>query len=242
MSDRQEPTNRDVGARSGTGGSRTARPTELLAFTVSLPFDQRLADDDIAGSRAARPRPACAPASSRRKRPMRSSVRSTRSRSSWPTGTFTFEPTDEDIHTAIERRVTELAGAAGAKLHTGRSRNDQVATALRLYAKRSLTDVARLVLDLQRVLLDRAAEAGPVVPARLHPPAAGAAGAAVAPPARARLGARPRRRSAARVTRAGSTSRRSAPARSPARRSRSTRMASPTTSASRAGSRTRSTR
>ena len=43
-------------------------------------------------------------------------------------GTFEFVPTDEDIHTAIERRVTELAGAAGAKLHTGRSRNDQVAT------------------------------------------------------------------------------------------------------------------
>ncbi len=42
-------------------------------------------------------------------------------------GTFAFGPGDEDIHTAIERRVTELAGPAGAKLHTGRSRNDQVA-------------------------------------------------------------------------------------------------------------------
>ena len=58
-------------------------------------------------------------------------------------GSFVFEPSDEDIHTAVERRVTELAGAAGAKLHTGRSRNDQVATDLRLYAKRELLDVAR---------------------------------------------------------------------------------------------------
>ena len=48
-------------------------------------------------------------------------------------GSFAFAPSDEDIHTAIERRVTELAGPAGAKLHTGRSRNDQVATALRLF-------------------------------------------------------------------------------------------------------------
>src|SRR5690606_12730904 len=72
-----------------------------------------------------------------------------------------FEPTDEDIHTAIERRVTALAGEAGAKLHTGRSRNDQVATDLRLWARRELTGVARRVLALQRTLLERAREAGP---------------------------------------------------------------------------------
>src|SRR6266542_3124814 len=51
-------------------------------------------------------------------------------------GSFVFAPTDEDIHTAVERRVTELAGDAGAKLHTGRSRNDQVATDLRLFLRR----------------------------------------------------------------------------------------------------------
>src|SRR5690606_1966163 len=77
------------------------------------------------------------------------------------TGVFQFEPTDEDIHTAIERRVTALAGEAGAKLHTGRSRNDQVATDLRLWARRELTGVARRVLALQRTLLGRAGEAGP---------------------------------------------------------------------------------
>jgi argininosuccinate lyase len=75
-------------------------------------------------------------------------------------GTFAYQPTDEDIHTAIERRVTELAGPAGAKLHTGRSRNDQVATALRLWCKRELPAVAQRVLELQRVLLRRAEEAG----------------------------------------------------------------------------------
>ncbi len=60
----------------------------------------------------------------------------------------------------MERRVTELAGAPGAKLHTGRSRNDQVATDLRLYVKRALLEVAERVLALQDVLLDRARRAG----------------------------------------------------------------------------------
>ncbi len=69
-------------------------------------------------------------------------------------------PADEDIHTAVERRVTELAGDAGAKLHTGRSRNDQVATDLRLYTKRELRAVASEVLALQEELLRRAKEAG----------------------------------------------------------------------------------
>src|SRR5205085_10423594 len=60
------------------------------------------------------------------------------------------------IHTAIERRVSEIAGPAGGKLHTGRSRNDQVATAVRLFTKRQLTEVARGVVGLQEVLYERA--------------------------------------------------------------------------------------
>ena len=75
-------------------------------------------------------------------------------------GGFAFVPSDEDIHTAVERRVTELAGPAGAKLHTGRSRNDQVATDFRLWCKRELPAVARLVLALQEVLLGRADAGG----------------------------------------------------------------------------------
>jgi argininosuccinate lyase len=74
--------------------------------------------------------------------------------------TFVFVESDEDIHTAVERRVTEIAGAAGGKLHTARSRNDQVATDLRLWCKRELLAVARLLHDLQVVLLERAIDAG----------------------------------------------------------------------------------
>ncbi len=65
-------------------------------------------------------------------------------------GSFVFAESDEDIHTAVERRVTELAGPTGAKLHTGRSRNDQSATDVRLWMKRELVD-------------DRPADRGPAV-------------------------------------------------------------------------------
>ena len=111
-------------------GRFEGRPAEdLLAFTVSLPFDQRLAGDDIVEEE-------------------------------FDSGRFVFEPGDEDIHTAVERRVTELAGPAGAKLHTGRSRNDQVATDLRLWCKRELVVLAGGVVQLQAVLLDQAEAAG----------------------------------------------------------------------------------
>ncbi|MGA9076804.1 MAG: argininosuccinate lyase [Acidimicrobiales bacterium] len=84
-------------------------------------------------------------------------------------GRFEFADGDEDIHTAIERRVTEIAGDAGAKLHTARSRNDQVATALRLYVRRRIGEVAGLVLDLGDTLRDRAARAdGITLPGYTH--------------------------------------------------------------------------
>ena len=133
---------------------------ELLAFSESLSFDRRLAGDDINGSRA-------------HVRGLQRGDILTQDEADailaaldqvgdeLDKDTFTFEPSDEDIHTAIERRVTELAGPAGAKVHTGRSRNDQVATALRLYLKRELGDIAAALIELQHVLLDRAAESGP---------------------------------------------------------------------------------
>jgi argininosuccinate lyase len=133
---------------------------ELLAFTVSLPFDQRLAADDLDGSRAHVAGLTRAGILSQEEADL---VRTALDRvgEELRNGTFAFEPGDEDIHTAIERRVTELAGPAGAKLHTGRSRNDQVATALRLWCKRELTGLAGRLAALQRVLLERAREVGP---------------------------------------------------------------------------------
>ena len=75
-------------------------------------------------------------------------------------GSVEILPEDEDIHTVIERRVTQIAGEAGAKLHTGRSRNDQVATAFRLWTKRAIIETAGRVLVLQEVLVERAKAAG----------------------------------------------------------------------------------
>ncbi|RAW28472.1 Argininosuccinate lyase [Phytophthora cactorum] len=59
----------------------------------------------------------------------------------WAAGAFQPKDGDEDIHTANERRLTELIGAVGGKLHTGRSRNDQVATDVRLYLKRTIVGI-----------------------------------------------------------------------------------------------------
>jgi len=69
-------------------------------------------------------------------------------------GVFVRKPEDEDIHMAIERRVSELAGDVGAKLHTARSRNDQVATTLRLFTRDALAEVARRALELGDALSD----------------------------------------------------------------------------------------
>jgi argininosuccinate lyase len=133
---------------------------ELMAFTVSLPFDRRLAPDDLAGSRAHVAGLARAGLLSESEAAAVQQALDQVERE-LADGALQFVPSDEDIHTAIERRVTELAGSAGAKLHTGRSRNDQVATALRLWCRRELLAVARRVVDLQQVLLDRARLAGP---------------------------------------------------------------------------------
>ncbi|MDH4145560.1 MAG: argininosuccinate lyase, partial [Acidimicrobiia bacterium] len=132
---------------------------ELMAFTVSLPFDRRLARDDIAGSRAH--------ARMLRKVGLLSAAELAAIldgldlvEAEIVEGRFEYQPSDEDIHTAVERRLTDLAGAPGAKLHTGRSRNDQVATDLRLWTKRSLAEVGAQIVEFQRVLLERAREAG----------------------------------------------------------------------------------
>jgi argininosuccinate lyase len=65
---------------------------------------------------------------------------------------FTFLPSDEDIHMAIERRLTEKIGPLGGKLHTARSRNDQVLLDVRLYLREEITNIIRLITALQKQL------------------------------------------------------------------------------------------
>ncbi len=71
-------------------------------------------------------------------------------------GSFVFDINDEDIHMSIEKALIEDIGEAGARLHTGRSRNDQVITDTRLYAKKRCGDLMRANIELRRALLEQA--------------------------------------------------------------------------------------
>ncbi|KAL4897608.1 L-Aspartase-like protein [Aspergillus ambiguus] len=88
----------------------------------------------------------------------------------WATGTFTPTATDEDIHTANERRLSELVGKEiGGKLHTGRSRNEQIATDMRLWLRDELRRLDGFLADLVRVCVSRAeAELDYIMPGYTH--------------------------------------------------------------------------
>ena len=77
-------------------------------------------------------------------------------RAEFDAGTFQIEPGDEDIHTAVERRLTELAGPVAGKLHTGRSRNDQVTTDLRLYLLDEMASLRDSLIELQEAIVEQA--------------------------------------------------------------------------------------
>jgi argininosuccinate lyase len=130
-----------------------------MKFTESLSFDQKLWRDDIAGSKAHVKGLVHAQIISKSEGEKILSALETVYQE-FASNKFEFVQSDEDIHTAIERRVTQIAGDTGAKLHTGRSRNDQVATALRLWCKRELANIAKLTLELCDVLNKRANEFG----------------------------------------------------------------------------------
>jgi argininosuccinate lyase len=131
----------------------------LMAFTASLSFDKRLAASDVRGSVAHVHGLAKAGiVTNEEAESLLDALKQVGDELAG--GSFAYLDTDEDIHTAIERRVTELAPDSGAKLHTGRSRNDQVATAMRLFARGALADVITQVLEFQRTIERRATEAG----------------------------------------------------------------------------------
>jgi len=134
-------------------------PSEALqALNDSLPFDQRMFREDIAGSRA-HVRMLCDVGLFTEVERDGVLAALDTVEGEIESGSFVFAVNDEDIHTAVERRVTELE-SAGAKMHTGRSRNDQVATDLRLWTRGALDEVIDLVGRLQRTLLVQAEAAG----------------------------------------------------------------------------------
>ena len=149
-----------TGRTSLWGGRFAGGPAEALArLSVSVQFDWRLAPYDLAASRAharvlARAGPARPPTSSAGCWP-----RWTTSRRRARRGEFRPTVEDEDVHTALERGLLERLGALGGKLRAGRSRNDQVATDLRLYLRDHARGVAARLVELADALVEQAAAA-----------------------------------------------------------------------------------
>src|SRR4051794_3799094 len=144
------------GRFSGTIDQRMAQ------FNNSYPFDCRMWDEDIRGSLAwARQIHAAGVISAAELDELSAGLAAVRQE--FAAGSFAALPSDEDIHTAVERRLGELAGPVAGKLHTGRSRNDQVATDVRLWTLGAIGRADAALCGLQAALLDQAAAAGEVV-------------------------------------------------------------------------------
>jgi len=149
---------------------RMAEPTDRLveAFTTSYPVDCRLYRYDIAGSIAH-----CRMLARQRIVPRRDATRIVAALREilreFDAGTFPTDPADEDIHMAVERRLIEKIGPVGGKLHTARSRNDQVAVDLRLYLRAQTDAIEAQLATLQRAFAAVAERhAGLVMPGYTH--------------------------------------------------------------------------
>ncbi len=134
---------------------RFSEPVSALVkrYTASVTFDRRMAHQDILGSLA------------HAKMLARQGIISTSDLADIERGMtqiaeeigrneFAWNLDDEDVHLNIEKRLTELVGDAGKRLHTGRSRNDQVATDIRLWLRDAIDRILQLIGELQRNLLD----------------------------------------------------------------------------------------
>ena len=151
------------------GGRFAEGPDAIMtAINASIGFDKRLAAQDIAGSRAhAAMLAACDIISDSDAEAIREGLLTVLSEIEG--GEFAFSEALEDIHMNLEAELTRRIGPAGAKLHTARSRNDQVATDTRLYCRAEIDLLDAAVAELQRALLDRAERyATTVLPAYTH--------------------------------------------------------------------------
>ena len=135
------------------GGRFSKNTNELVdAFNASIDFDKRLYHEDIRGSIAhANMLAKCGiiPAEDGEKivaglKDILADIEA---------GNFSFEVALEDIHMNVEARLTERIGQAGARLHTARSRNDQVALDMHMYMKREVAEIAELLINFEKALL-----------------------------------------------------------------------------------------
>ena len=156
-------------ANSLWGGRFAGGPAEIMRrINASIDFDKRLYAEDIAGSKAH-----CAMLVAQNILSPEDGAAIIKGleqiRSEIEGGSFVFSAELEDIHMNIEARLAELIGPAAGRLHTARSRNDQVATDLRLWLRGAIDRLDVAMRDLQQALIDRTgAEAGTVMPGYTH--------------------------------------------------------------------------
>ena len=156
-------------ANSLWGGRFTSGPAEVMRrINASIDFDKRLYAEDIAASKAhcamlvaqSILSPQDGAAISAGLEQIKSEIES---------GSFAFSAEREDIHMNIEARLAELIGPTAGRLHTARSRNDQIATDLRLWVRDAIERLDAAMRELQHALMDRAeAEAATVMPGYTH--------------------------------------------------------------------------
>lgn len=151
-------------------GGRFSEPTDAFveAFTASVEFDQRMYKQDIEGSRAhARMLAKVGVLTDDDLQTLLQGLDQVEQEIA--EGRFEWPLSREDVHMNIEARLTELVGDAGKRLHTGRSRNDQVATDIRLYLREQIGYAIAEIRRLQTGLLDLAErEASTIMPGFTH--------------------------------------------------------------------------
>ncbi len=139
--------------------SRFSKPPEemVIHYTSSLPFDYRLYPEDIQGSIAhARMLAKQGIISKKEAREIENGLLAIKTE--LDEGRFEYKTELEDIHMAIESRLFELTGDVAGKLHTGRSRNDQIALDLRMFMKERIAETSRAITNLQAALVKKAEE------------------------------------------------------------------------------------
>lgn len=151
-------------------GGRFSGKLDPAAWTLnaSLPFDKRMAKQDVQGSIAwAAALAKVGILTNEEAQNMIAGLQAVGAE--FENGSFAFAEADEDIHTASERRLGELIGPLAGKLHTGRSRNDQVATDFRLWVLDSIPALDAAIVGLQGTLVARAEnDAGVLMPGYTH--------------------------------------------------------------------------
>lgn len=168
MKARRQKKNAAGGGNLIRGRFAHGRLPEVEAFTASLPYDRRLFRHDIRGSIAHAQM--LAKVGLLKPPELRAIVGGLkRIENEIASGRFRFDIADEDIHLAIERRLIAMVGEPGRKLHTGRSRNDQVALDLRLFLRDEIAGVIESIAGLRTVLIGLARRhLGTIMPGYTH--------------------------------------------------------------------------